>query len=121
MGIDYEVFEKNDIHIHVPAGATPKDGPSAGITIATTIVSLLCHKKIDHEVAMTGEITLRGNVMPVGGIKEKVIAAKRAGCKRIIIPSNNASDIINIPKHILKSIKIIPVTKIDEVWEHALV
>ncbi|MCO4769852.1 MAG: endopeptidase La [Deltaproteobacteria bacterium] len=96
LGIDYQVFEKRDIHIHIPAGAIPKDGPSAGVTMTTAIVSLLTNRPVNHELAMTGEITLRGNVMPVGGIKEKVLAAHRAGIKMVLMPEKNEKDLIEI-------------------------
>jgi len=121
LKIDTRIFEKSDIHIHVPAGATPKDGPSAGITIATSLASLLTKKPIKHDIAMTGEITLRGKVMPVGGIREKVVAAKRAGIKSIIIPKNNMSELENIPEKITKNLHFYPVEAIDEVWNLALI
>ena len=121
LKIDARIFEKSDIHIHVPAGATPKDGPSAGITIATSLASLLTKRPIKHDIAMTGEITLRGKVMPVGGIREKVVAAKRAGIKSIIIPKNNMSDLENIPEKITKNLHFYPVEAIDEVWNLALI
>ncbi|MCP4726198.1 MAG: endopeptidase La [bacterium] len=121
LNIDERSINKSDIHIHVPAGATPKDGPSAGITIATSLASLLSKKPIKHDMAMTGEITLRGKVMPVGGIKEKVIAAKRAGIKSIVIPKQNVKDLKTIPDNIIKSLDILPVDKIDDVWDLAFV
>ncbi|KPK93941.1 hypothetical protein AMJ80_05685 [bacterium SM23_31] len=121
LKIDNRIFEKSDIHVHVPAGATPKDGPSAGITIATSLASLLTKKPIKHDIAMTGEITLRGKVMPVGGIREKVVAAKRAGIKSIIIPKKNMSDLENIPEKIIKNLHFYPVEAIDEVWNLALI
>jgi len=96
LGIDDAVFEKRDIHVHIPAGAIPKDGPSAGVTMTTAIVSLLTNRPVNHELAMTGEITLRGNVMPVGGIKEKVLAAHRAGIKMILMPAKNEKDLVEI-------------------------
>ena len=119
--ISNKVFDRNDIHIHIPAGATPKDGPSAGVTLATSLASLLTQRPVRHDLAMTGEITLRGKVMPVGGIREKVVAAKRAGIKSVIIPKKNMRDLETIPPHILKSLQIYPVETIDEVWKLALV
>ena len=120
LNIDNEIFEKNDIHIHIPAGATPKDGPSAGVSIVTSLASLLTRRPIKHDIAMTGEITLRGKVMPVGGIREKVIAAKRAGIKSIIFPKTNLSDLESIPEKILKNLQLHPVETVDEVWDLAL-
>jgi len=119
--INNKVFDRNDIHIHIPAGATPKDGPSAGVTLATSLASLLTQRPVRHDLAMTGEITLRGKVMPVGGIREKVVAAKRAGIKSVIIPKKNMRDLETIPPHILKSLQIYPVETIDDVWKLALV
>ncbi len=121
LKIDSKTFESNDIHIHIPAGATPKDGPSAGVTIATSLASLLTKRPIRSDVAMTGEITLRGKIMPVGGIREKVIAAKRAGIKTIIIPKKNESSLEEIPENILKNLQLLTVQSIDEVWKVALV
>ena len=116
LGIDPEVFEKNDIHIHVPAGATPKDGPSAGVTLVTALISLLTNTPVCNDVAMTGEITLRGRVLPVGGIKEKILAAMAMGMKRVIIPAQNMKDLHDIPKDLRGRIKVMPVERIDEVW-----
>jgi len=121
LNIDKKVFSNSDIHIHIPAGATPKDGPSAGITIATSLASLLTGRPIKHDTAMTGEITLRGKVMPVGGIREKIIAAKRAGIKAVIIPKLNMNDLETIPDTIKKTLRFYPVETIDEVWDIALV
>ena len=101
-GIDAETFSKRDIHIHIPAGATPKDGPSAGITVFTALTSLLTGRSVRSDIALTGEITLRGLVLPVGGVKEKVLAAKRAGIKTIILPERNRKDAEEIPKDIRK-------------------
>ncbi|MCD6087589.1 MAG: endopeptidase La [Candidatus Hydrothermae bacterium] len=115
LGIDPKFYEKYDIHIHVPAGAIPKDGPSAGIAMFTALVSLLTGEAVDPELAMTGEITLRGKVMPVGGIKEKVIAAKRAGIKRVILPRWNEKDLGEIPKHIRKGLDFIYVDNVRDV------
>jgi len=119
-GIDSQIFSKNDFHIHIPEGAIPKDGPSAGVTMATSLLSICTHRKIKWDVAMTGEITLRGNILPVGGIKEKVLAAQRAGVKKVILPLANKKDLIDIPKKIIKSIEFIFVESVDEVFNHAL-
>jgi len=110
-----------DTHIHVPEGAIPKDGPSAGITMATTIVSALLKVPVRREVAMTGEITLRGRVLPIGGLKEKILAAHRAGMKTVLIPKENEKDIKEIPPKILKSVELVLVEHMDEVLKKALV
>jgi ATP-dependent Lon protease len=120
LGINNELFSKNDIHIHVPAGAIPKDGPSAGITMATAIASAFTGKPVNKTIAMTGEVTLRGRVLPVGGIKEKTLAAKRMGIKKIIIPKRNKKDLEEIPRYIKKDIEFIMVETMDEVLKHAL-
>ncbi|MEG2085111.1 MAG: endopeptidase La [Clostridia bacterium] len=120
LGIDKFDFEKNDIHVHVPDGATPKDGPSAGITLATAMLSALSGKKVNKNVAMTGEITLRGNVLAIGGLKEKMLAAHRIGIKNLIIPKDNVKDLDNIPKRILNDFKIISVANIKSVFENAI-
>lgn len=120
IGIDEKMFEENDIHVHVPAGAVPKDGPSAGITMVTTLVSALTGRKVKKAIAMTGEITLRGKVLPVGGIREKILAAKRAGIKEIILCSENKKDIDDIKKEYLKGLKFHYVDHIKEVLETAL-
>jgi ATP-dependent Lon protease len=120
FGIDEEDFEKNEIHIHLPAGAIPKDGPSAGITLATTIVSILTDSLISKDIAMTGEITLTGKVLPVGGIKEKALAALRMGIENVIIPWKNMKDIVDIPEHLRKKINFIPVKNFKEVLSIAL-
>jgi ATP-dependent Lon protease len=120
LGIKDTVFDKTDIHIHLPEGAVPKDGPSAGITLATALISALTGRKIYRHVAMTGELTLRGRVLPIGGIKEKVLAAHRAGLKTIIYPKRNDKDLIEIPKEALADLEMIPVTTMDEVLQHAL-
>jgi ATP-dependent Lon protease len=120
LGIDIEMFEKNDIHIHVPEGAVPKDGPSAGVTITTAIISVLTNKKVDHFLGMTGEITLRGRVLPIGGLKEKSIAAHRSGLKTIMIPFDNKKDLEDIPEDVRKNLEIIPVETIDEIITRAL-
>jgi len=119
--IDPRIFSQNDYHIHIPEGAIPKDGPSAGVTIATALISVCTKKKIKWDVAMTGEITLRGNVLPVGGIKEKVLAAQRAGVTRMILPKATKKDLIDIPKKIKKNIEFVFVEDINEVFHNALV
>jgi len=121
LGIDEEIFEKNEIHIHLPAGATPKDGPSAGITLATTIVSLLSGAPVNKDVAMTGEITLTGKVLPIGGLKEKALAAMRMNIKTIVIPWKNKKDLEEIPAEFREKLNFIAVKSIDEVLEIALV
>ena len=121
LGFDEDVFKKYDLHIHIPAGAIPKDGPSAGVTMLTAIVSLLSGVKVRADVAMTGEITLRGNVLPVGGIKEKVLAAARAGVKRIIMPERCKKDLVDIPEHNRKQIEFIFATRVEDVLRAALV
>jgi ATP-dependent Lon protease len=120
LGIDEEFFENHDIHIHVPAGAIPKDGPSAGVTMMTALTSLLTNKTIHKDLAMTGEITLRGQVLPVGGIKEKVLAAHRAGIKMIILPDWNRKDLEDVPKNVQKEIRFHFVDKMKDVVEIAL-
>ncbi len=120
FGIKKEFFEKSDIHIHVPAGAIPKDGPSAGVTMTTAIVSMLTGRLSKHDLAMTGEITLRGKVMPIGGVKEKVLAAKRAGIKTVILPRQNKNDIDDVPEELRKEMEFIFVDTIDQVIENAL-
>ena len=107
LGLEKDFYHKNDVHIHVPEGAIPKDGPSAGITMATSLVSALTRIPVYHDVAMTGEITLRGNVLPIGGLKEKVLAAHRGGIKAVLIPEENKKDINEIPATILKSVELI--------------
>lgn len=120
LGINNEVFSKNDIHIHVPAGAIPKDGPSAGITMATAIASAFTSKPVNKSTAMTGEVTLRGRVLPIGGLKEKTLAAKRVGINKIIIPERNKKDLEDIPKYIKKDMEFILVETTDEVLKNAL-
>ncbi|MCS7266712.1 MAG: endopeptidase La [Geminicoccaceae bacterium] len=120
LGIPYETFEKTDIHIHVPEGATPKDGPSAGVAMVTSIVSVLTRIPVKASVAMTGEITLRGRVLPIGGLKEKLLAALRGGLKTVIIPKENEKDLAEIPENAKKKLEIVPVATIDEVLRIAL-
>jgi ATP-dependent Lon protease len=120
LGIASDFFEKSDIHVHVPAGSIPKDGPSAGVTIAASLASLLTGRPVRPEVAMTGEITLRGKVLPVGGIKEKVLAARRAGIKTMILPRRNERDLEDIPAEVLKEMQMIFVDTVDEVLSQAL-
>lgn len=121
LGIDADFHEKFDIHIHVPEGATPKDGPSAGITMATALVSALSNRAVRKEVAMTGEITLRGRVLPIGGLKEKTLSAHRAGITTIIFPEDNKKDLDDIPESVRKELTFIPVSHLDQVLKHALV
>ncbi|MCU7799849.1 MAG: endopeptidase La [gamma proteobacterium symbiont of Lucinoma myriamae] len=121
LGIPYEIYETKDIHIHVPEGAIPKDGPSAGIGMCTALVSALTEIPVKADVAMTGEITLRGEVLPIGGLKEKLLAALRSGIKTVIIPSENKKDLVDLPKNIVSKLDIKPVQWIDEVLQIALV
>ncbi len=120
FGIDPDEFVKNDIHLHFPEGATPKDGPSAGITVATALMSAFSHKKVAHDVAMTGEVTLRGKVLAIGGLKEKSLAAFRAGLKRLIIPKENEKDLVDVPDEVKSKMTIITVDNIDQVFAAAL-
>jgi ATP-dependent Lon protease len=120
FGIKPTLFEKRDIHVHVPEGATPKDGPSAGIAMATSIVSVLTGIPVRRDVAMTGEITLRGRVLPIGGLKEKLLAALRAGITTVFIPKDNEKDLAEIPDNVKKHLKLIPVADVDEVIAQAL-
>ena len=115
-GLDETLFENSDFHVHVPEGATPKDGPSAGITIATALLSALTKKSARGDVAMTGEITLLGNVLPIGGLKEKALAARRVGIKEVIIPTGNQKDLDELPENLKRDVRFIPVSKIDEVF-----
>src|SRR4030095_387604 len=114
------LVENVDIHVHVPAGGIPKDGPSAGITMYTALVSLMTGVPVSPDVAMTGEITLRGNVLQIGGVKEKLLAAHRAGIKRVIIPERNVKDLVDVPDEVKSEIEIIPVKRMDEVLVIAL-
>ena len=120
FGILPPIFEKKDFHIHVPEGATPKDGPSAGIAVVTSIISSITGNPVNKDVAMTGEVTLTGNVLQIGGLKEKLLAAHRAGIKKVLIPTDNKKDLVEIPETIRKSINIVAVESIDEVLKHAL-
>ena len=115
--IDSKLIEENDIHIHVPEGAVNKDGPSAGVTITTTLISLLKKKCVNKEIAMTGEITLRGRILPIGGLKEKTIGAHRAGIRKIFIPKENESDLEEIPKEIKNDIKFILINNYMELYK----
>jgi ATP-dependent Lon protease len=121
LGIDEEFHQKLDVHIHVPEGATPKDGPSAGVGMCTALVSVLTDIPVKSDVAMTGEITLRGEILPIGGLKEKLLAARRGGISTVLIPHENEKDLVEIPKNIKDKLTIVPVKWIDEVLEHALV
>ena len=120
LGIPEDFFEKNDIHLHVPAGAVPKDGPSAGVTMCTALVSLLTGRPVRADVGMTGEITLRGQVLPVGGIKEKVLAARRAGLTTVILPKRNEKDLDEIPDELKGEMKFVLAETVDKVLEAAL-
>ena len=120
LGIDPDVLDRLDIHLHLPEGAIPKDGPSAGITMSTAIISAFTGRPIFKDVAMTGEITLRGRVLPIGGVREKVLAAHRAGLKTVILPERNLKDLVDVPKQVQKDLKILPVTHMDQVLEIAL-
>lgn len=121
FGIEPPLFERRDIHVHVPEGATPKDGPSAGIAMATAIISTLTGIPVRRDVAMTGEVTLRGRVLPIGGLKEKLLAALRGGIKTVMIPEENAKDIAEVPDSVKNGLEIIPVSRMDQVLQHALV
>lgn len=121
LGLAPDFHEKNDIHIHIPEGAIPKDGPSAGITIATALISALTKRYVSKHVAMTGEITLRGRVLPIGGLKEKSLAAHRAGYKKILIPKDNERDLKDIPESVRNDVEFVPVSHMDQVLKHALV
>ena len=120
MGVAQDYFEKHDLHVHVPEGATPKDGPSAGIGMATALVSVMTGIPVRADVAMTGEITLRGKVLAIGGLKEKLLAAHRGGIKTVIIPKENEKDLRDIPDNIKADLNVVPVDWIDEVLDLAL-
>ena len=121
IGVKPPVFDKIDIHVHVPDGATPKDGPSAGLAMVTSIVSVLTGIPVRKDIAMTGEVSLRGNAMPIGGLKEKLLAALRGGIKTVLIPEENEKDMADIPDNVKEGMEIIPVTHVSEVLKHALV
>jgi ATP-dependent Lon protease len=120
LGLDRDFYSRADMHVHLPEGAIPKDGPSAGITICTAMVSALLRVPVHRDVAMTGEITLRGRVLPIGGLKEKILAAHRGGMKTVIIPRDNVKDLRDIPKRVLKSTHLVAVGHMDEVLRVAL-
>ena len=120
LEVDSNWYNENDIHIHVPEGATPKDGPSAGITLVTALTSAITGIKVHQDVAMTGEVTIRGRVLPIGGLKEKLLAAKQSGIKRIIIPKKNVKDLMEIPVEIKQGVEIIPCEEASEVLRQAL-
>ena len=120
FAIDPKTFEQTDIHIHVPAGAIPKDGPSAGITMATALTSAFTRRPVRRDLAMTGEITLRGRVLPIGGLKEKILAAHRGGITTVLFPKENAKDLRDIPKRVLKNLHLVPVGHMDDVLRTAL-
>ena len=120
LGIDADFYKNKDLHIHVPEGATPKDGPSAGITMATAILSALTKIPVRHDVAMTGEITLRGRVLPIGGLKEKSMAAYRAGMKTVLMPEDNRKDLEDIPEEIRDQMQFVPVSRMEQVIELTL-
>jgi hypothetical protein len=120
LGVADDYFQKHDIHIHVPAGAIPKDGPSAGVTMATAICSLVIGKPVNSDVAMTGEVTLTGQVLPIGGLKEKTLAAQRAGISTVILPSRNEADLEDVPEELRKGMTFVPVDRVEQVWEAAM-
>ncbi|MDD9976838.1 MAG: endopeptidase La, partial [Boseongicola sp.] len=121
IGLKPPKFDTMDIHVHVPDGATPKDGPSAGLAMVTSIVSVLTQIPVRKDIAMTGEVSLRGNAMPIGGLKEKLLAALRGGIKTVLIPEENAKDLPEIPDNVKEGLTIIPVSHVSEVLKHALV
>ncbi len=120
LGLEDDYFQTHDIHIHVPAGAIPKDGPSAGVTMATAICSLVTGTPVNNDVAMTGEVTLTGQVLPIGGLKEKTLAAQRAGITTVILPSRNEADLEDVPEELRKDMTFIPVDRVEQVWEAAM-
>ena len=120
FGIEPPLFDRRDIHVHVPEGATPKDGPSAGVAMATSIVSTMTGIPVRRDLAMTGEVTLRGRVLPIGGLKEKLLAALRGGLKKVLIPEENAKDLAELPENVKNALEIVPVARMDEVLKHAL-
>ena len=120
FGIKPPLFEKTDVHVHVPEGATPKDGPSAGVAMAVAMISVLTGVPVRKDVAMTGEITLRGRVLPIGGLKEKLLAALRSGIKTVLIPEENAKDLADVPDNVKNALEIVPVATVDDVLKRAL-
>jgi ATP-dependent Lon protease len=120
LGIEMEVFERMDIHLHMPEGAIPKDGPSAGITIAAAMISALTGRPVFRHIGMTGEITLRGRVLPIGGVREKVLAGHRAGLKVILLPEKNLKDLHDVPKAVRSELEIVPIAHMDQVIDLAL-
>jgi ATP-dependent Lon protease len=120
LGIPGRTFGQNDVHVHVPAGAVPKDGPSAGVAMFTALASLYTGKPVRHDLAMTGEVSLRGSVLPIGGLKEKSLAALRAGITTILVPDANRKDSPDIPDEVKKKVRIIFVKTVDDVLKHAL-
>jgi ATP-dependent Lon protease len=120
LGLSEDFFDKSDIHLHVPAGAQPKDGPSAGVTMATSLVSLISGRPVRPDVGMTGEITLRGQVLPIGGVKEKVLAAHRSGLNTVILPSRNEPDLEDIPEEVRKQVQFVFAETVDDVLNAAL-
>jgi ATP-dependent Lon protease len=120
LGVDPQFWDKTDLHVHVPSGAVPKDGPSAGVTMATAITSAMTKRPVNKDVAMTGEITLRGRVLPVGGVKEKILAAHRAGVKTVCLPRENMKDLEELPQEVREAIRFVPVDHVDEVLNEAL-
>jgi predicted ATP-dependent protease len=120
LGLEDDYFQTHDIHIHVPAGAIPKDGPSAGVTMATAICSLVTGTPVSNDVAMTGEVTLTGQVLPIGGLKEKTLAAQRAGITTVILPSRNEADLEDVPEELRQGMTFVPVERVEQVWETAM-
>jgi ATP-dependent Lon protease len=120
LDISPDIYERLDIHIHIPEGSIPKDGPSAGITMATALISAFTEHKVYKHVGMTGEITLRGRVLPIGGVREKILAAYRAGLKVVILPEKNMKDLVDVPKKVRTDMTIVPVNHMDQVLEVAL-
>jgi ATP-dependent Lon protease len=120
LHLDPEFLKGTDLHLHVPKGGTPKDGPSAGVTMFTALISMLTGIRVRHDVAMTGEITLRGRVLPIGGLKEKVLAAHRAGIKRVLVPERNKADLDEVPAEVKNDLEFFFVSKMDQVLEAAL-
>jgi ATP-dependent Lon protease len=119
-GIEPDFFKDNEIHVHVPAGAIPKDGPSAGVTLATAIASIALPSPVRADVAMTGEITLRGHVLAVGGLREKLLAAARAGIRTVLVPAANEADLVELPANVRRRLRIVPCRTIDDVFREAL-